>query len=95
MFVVHDCVGKGESDLNFCMGLHTKRYMATDTKYLKRPHLHHLVILKDSVTFVMLSTGLLMQGQIFANHHRHCAMRVGGEDGHFWCKKPIGRTLLS
>jgi len=37
--------------------------------------LHHLVIFKDSVNFFMLSTGLLMQGQIFADSHRHCAMR--------------------
>ena len=43
----------------------------------------------------MLSTGLLMQGQIFTDSHRRCAMREGGEDGHFWCKKDIGRTLLS
>ena len=42
----------------------------------------------------MLSTGLLMHGQIFADSHRHCAMREGGEDGHFWCKKGIGRTLV-
>ena len=31
MFVVHDCVNKCESDLKFCMELHTKWYMATDT----------------------------------------------------------------
>ena len=37
----------------------------------------------------MLSTGLLMQGQIFADSHRHCAMREGGENWHFWCKKGI------
>jgi len=62
---------------------------------LKQPFLHHLVIFKDSVTFFMLSTGLLMQGQIFADSHRHSAMREGGEDGHFWCKKGIGRILLA
>ena len=95
MFVVHDCVNKCESDLKFCMGLHTKKYMATATRCLNQPFLHHLVIFKDSVTFIMLSTGLLMQGQIFADYHRHCAIREGGEDRHFWCKKGIGRTLLS
>ena len=32
----------------------------------------------------MLPTGLLMNGQIFADYHKHCAMREGGgEDGHF------------
>ena len=62
MFVVHDCVNKCESDLNFCMGLYTKGYMATATSMLERPFLHHLVIFKDLVTFIMLSMGLLMQG---------------------------------
>ena len=33
-FVVHSCVNQYESDLNFCMGLHTKKYMATDTTHL-------------------------------------------------------------
>ena len=66
------------------MGLHTKKYIATD-----------LVIFKDSVSFFMLSTGLLMQGQILADSHRHCAMRDSGEDGHFWCKRGIGRIVLS
>jgi len=36
-----------------------------------------------------------MQGQVFADSHRYCVMREGGEDGHFWCKNGIGRTLLS
>jgi len=62
---------------------------------LKRPFLHPLVIFKDSVTFFMLSAGLPIQGEIFANSHRHCAMRGGGENGHFWCKKGIGRKVLS
>jgi len=35
-----------------------------------------------------------MQGQIFADSHRHCAMGEDDEDGHFCCKKGIGRTLL-
>ena len=47
---------------------------------LKQPFLHHMVIFKDSLTFFMLSTGLLMQGQIFSDSHRHCAMRAGGEN---------------
>jgi len=34
-----------------------------------------------------------MQGQIFADSHRHCAMREGGENGHFWCKKGIGEKF--
>ena len=55
---------------------------------LKRPFLHYLVIFKDFVNYLhiicynMLSTGLLMQRQIFADSHRHCAMREGGEDGY-------------
>ena len=69
--------------------------MANNTRYFKLPFLHHLVIFKDSVTFFMLSTGLLMQGQIFADSHSHCTMREGGEDGHFWCKRGIGRKDLS
>ena len=77
------------------MGLHTKRYMATNTRYLKRPFLHQLVIFKDSVTSFMLSTGFLMQGQIFADSHRRCGMREGGGYGRLWRKKGIGRTLLS
>jgi len=36
-----------------------------------------------------------MEEQIFADSYRHCAMREGGEDGHFWCKKGIGRKVLS
>jgi len=28
-----------------------------------------------------------MQGQIFSDSDRRCAMREGGEDGHFWCKR--------
>ena len=36
-----------------------------------------------------------MQGQIFADTHRYHTMREGGEDGHFWCKKGIGRKDLS
>ena len=32
--VVHSCVNQYESDINFCMGLHTKEYMATDTSHL-------------------------------------------------------------
>jgi len=35
----------------------------------------------------MLSTGLLMQGQVFADSHRHCEMREGGEDGQFGAKR--------
>ena len=76
------------------MGLHTKKVHGNRYQILKQPFLHHLVIFKDSVTFFMLSTSLLMQGRIFANSHKHCAMREGGEDGHFWCKKGIGRILL-
>ena len=58
--------------------VHGNRY-----QLLKRPFLHHLVIFKDSVNIFMLSIGLLMQGEIFADSHRHCAMREGGEDRHF------------
>jgi len=36
-----------------------------------------------------------MHGQIFADSHRHFTMAEGGEDGHFWCKKGIGRKVLS
>ena len=70
--------------------VHGNRY-----QILKRPLLHHLAIFKNSVTFCVLSTGLIMQGQIFADSHKHCVMREGGEDGHFWCKKGIGRKVLS
>ena len=76
------------------MGFHTKKYMATTTRHLNQPFLHHLIIFEDLATSLMLSMGLLMQGEIFADSHRHCAMREGGEDGHFWCKKGIGRLLL-
>ena len=54
-------VSTGVKDLNFYMGLHTKRYMATTTRYSKQPFLHHSVIFKDSIIFFMLPTGLLMQ----------------------------------
>ena len=74
-----------ESDLNFCMWLHSKNYMAYPI--LKQPFLHHFSIF-NSVIFFMLSTSLLMHGQIiFADSHGHCAMTEGGEDGHFWCEK--------
>ena len=44
------------------MGLHTKKYMATATRHLSQPFLHHLIISEDLVTSLMLSMGLLMQG---------------------------------
>ena len=63
--------------------------------WLKNVHfLHSLAIFKNSVIFLMLSAGLLMHGQIFADSYRHCAMREGGEDGYFWCKKGIGRNVF-
>jgi len=68
--------------------------MATDTRYLD-DLFSTTLIYKDSVNFFMLGTSLLMQGQIFADFHGHCAMREGGENRHFWCKKDIGRKALS
>jgi len=32
--IVDDCISLYESDLDFCMGPHTKRYMATNSCYL-------------------------------------------------------------
>jgi len=32
--IVEDCISLCESDLDFCMGPHTKRYMATNSCYL-------------------------------------------------------------
>ena len=69
MFVVHDCINKCESDLNFLYGAPYKKVHGNRYQILERPFLHHLVIFKGSVTFISLSTGLLMQGQIFANSH--------------------------
>jgi len=48
--------------------------MATDTRYLNDLFSITFVIFKDSVIFFMLSTGLLMYGQIFADSQRHYAM---------------------
>ena len=81
--------------LKFLYGAPYKKVHSNQYQILKQPFLHHLVIFKDSVTFSMLSTGLIMQGEIFADYHRHCAMGESGEDGRFWCKEGIGRTLLS
>ena len=36
-----------------------------------------------------------MQGQIFADSYRHCAMREGGGDGHFWCGKGHRTNLFA
>lgn len=50
------------SDLNLCMGLHTKNHMTTDTRYLN--DLFFIIweyLIEDSVTFFLLSAGLLMQ----------------------------------
>ena len=80
--------------LRFLYGAPYKKVHGNRYQILKRPFLRHLVIFKDSVTFFMLSTCLLIQGQIFADSHRHCTIRGGGEDGHFWCKKGIGRIPL-
>ena len=47
------------------------------------------------MTFFIFSIGLLKKRQIFADSHTHCAIREGGEDGHLWSKKGIGRKGLS
>ena len=81
--------------LRFLYAAPYKKVHGNWCQILKQPFLHHLVIFKNTVTFCVLSTGLIMQGQIFADSHKHCVMREGGEDGHFWCKKGIGRKVLS
>jgi len=32
--IVYDCVHLCEGDIDFCMGLHRRRYMATNSRYL-------------------------------------------------------------
>lgn len=48
------------------MGLHTKKS----------------TVFKNSVTFPMSSTGLLMRCENLAYSHGHCAMTEGGEGGY-------------
>jgi len=76
------------------MGLHTKRYMATDASLLKQPFLHPFVIFKSFVTFIILSTDFLIYSQIFVDSHKDCGLGEGGEVGYFWCKMGIGRIFL-
>lgn len=33
VFIAYDSVSQCEGDLNFCMGLHVKNYMATNTSH--------------------------------------------------------------
>lgn len=71
----------------FLHGASYKKVHINQFLILKEPFLHSFVIFKDPVIFLMLSAALLMHGQIFANPHRHGAMKEGGERGYFWCKK--------
>ena len=93
--IAYDCISLCESDLDFCMGLHTKSYLTTDSFLLKQPFLHPFVISKSFVTFIILSTDFLIRSQIFVVSHRNCGPWEGGEVGYFWCKMGIGQTLLS
>ena len=93
--IVYDCIHMCESDLDFCMGLDRKRYMATNFLPLKQPFLHPFVIFKSFVMFNILSMDFLILSQIFLVSHRNCGQWEGGEVGYFWCKMGIGRTLLS
>jgi len=77
------------------MGLHTKRYMTTNSFLLKQPFLHPLVIFKSFVTFIILSTDFLIHSQSFVGSHKTCGLREGGEIGYFWSKMGIGRFFLS
>ena len=92
--IVYDCISLCKSDLDFCMGLHTKRYMTTNASLLKQPFLHPFVIFKSFVTFIILSTDFLIHSQIFVDSHKICGLGEGGEVGYFWCKMGIGRILL-
>jgi len=92
--IVHDCISLCESDLDFCMGLHTKRYMTTNAFLLKQPLLHPFVIFKSFVTLIILSMGFLVHSQIFVDSHKDCGLGEGGEVGYFWCKMGIGRIFL-
>ena len=69
------------------MGALYKKVYGNRYQIPKQPFLHHFVISKDSVTFFMLSTGLLMQGQIFVDSHRHCAVREDVKMGTFGVKR--------
>ena len=74
--IIHDCISLCESDLDFCMGLHTKRYMTTNAFLLKQPFLHPFVIFKSFVTLIILSTGFLVHSQIFVDSHKDCGLIV-------------------
>ena len=84
----------GKSDLDFCLGLHTKRYMTTDASLLKQPFLHPFVIFKSFVTFIILSTDVLIYSQIFVDSHKDGSLGEGGEVGYFLCKMGIGQIFL-
>jgi len=77
------------------MGLHTKRYMTTNSFLLKQPFLHPIVIFKSFVTFIILSTDFLIHSQIFVGSRKNCGLGEGGEIGYFWCTMGIGRIFLS
>ena len=47
----------------------------------------------DSVTFFMLPTSLLNQGQIFADSHRYCAVREGVNLGLFGVERSSDETF--
>ena len=91
--IVYDCISLHESDLDFCMGLHTKRYMATNSFLLKQPFLHLFVIFKSFVTFIILSTDFLIHSQIFVDSHTNCGQGEGVDVGYFSCKMGLGRIF--
>ena len=70
--IVYDCIHMCESDLDFCMGFHRKRYMATNSLPLKRLFLYLFVIFKSFVMFNIKSTDFLILSQIFVVSDRNC-----------------------
>jgi len=93
--MVYDCISMCESDVDFYMGLHTKRHMTTNSFLLKQPFLHHLVIFKSFVTLIILSTDFLIHSQTFVDSDKDCGLREGGEISYFWYKIGIRRFFLS
>jgi len=91
--IVHDCISLRASNLNFCFGFHTKRYLTTNAFLLKQPFLQPFVIFKSFVTLIILSTGFLVHSQTFVDSHKDCGLGEGGEVGYFWCKMGIGRSF--
>jgi len=62
--IVDDCISLCESDLDFCMGPHTKKVHDNQFLLLKQQFLHPFVIFKSFLTLIMLYTDFLIHSKI-------------------------------